>query len=71
MNQDANPNPEPSTNNPEPVRRFVRLGETSIAATPDREAGDPLYPEAYYEFLEEAFGPEEAALGSLASSPTP
>lgn len=65
MNRDTNPNLEPTTDHSEPTRRFVQLGETSMAATPEREAGDPLYPEAYYEYLEEAFGPEKAAWARL------
>jgi hypothetical protein len=69
MNHDAESSAESlakaTSTGQEPARKFVRLGEVSLAATPDREANDPIYPEAYYEYLEQAFGPEKAAWARL------
>ena len=36
-----------------------------MVAFSDREPGDPLYSNEYYEFLEQAFGPEKAAWAQL------
>ena len=36
-----------------------------MVAFSDREPGDPLYSDEYYEFLEQAFGAEKAAWARL------
>ena len=43
----------------------VALSTESSNPSLDRSENDPLYPEEYYEFLEQAFGPEKAAWARL------
>jgi len=70
MSQSDQPSDQPSpgartTPEPSPGLPNVPLGGASQDAYPEREANDPVYPEAYYEYLERAFGPEKAAWARL------